>query len=134
VIVYTLREIRATLGLRTEFLMAKADLGVSIQERTYGYHAGEVETSWMLACAGQYVHQHRAKCEFPARLEDPGELRPEQAPAIVSWTSQDLSRHGIMGDATAATVEKGTRWMELQAQGYAEAVGRLCAEMREGGA
>jgi len=133
VVTYTLREIQATLGLRTELLAPKVDLGISDQERTYGYHAGEVETSWLLAVAGERVRQEKARREYPARIEDPGELRPEQAPAIVSWTTQDVSRSGIMGDATAATAEKGRRWIELQAQAYADAIGRLCDEMKGGG-
>jgi len=130
VVLYTLREIQSTLGLRAELLAPKVDLGISEQERMYGYHAGEVETSWMLAVVPDRVRQEKARCEYPARIEDPGELRPEQAPAIVSWTAQDLSRSGIMGDATAASAEKGRRWLDLQSRAYADAIGRLCSEMK----
>ena len=42
----------------------------------FGFHAGELETAWMLAVAGQHVDMALARCEFPARLDAPGQLRP----------------------------------------------------------
>jgi hypothetical protein len=54
-----------------------------------------------------------------ARLDDPGEVRPVAAPALVAWASRDVSLSGIMGDATAATAEKGERWLEHGATAYA---------------
>jgi len=125
VVTYTLREIRETLGMRAEFLRGAADRGLSQQEATYGFHAGEYETSLMLA-VGSPVRMERAACEFPARIDDRGELRPEAAPATFSWASQDVSRTGVMGDATAATVEKGRAWLELGAEKYAENIAELC--------
>jgi creatinine amidohydrolase len=130
VVVYTLREIQGSLGLRTDLLQPKHGLDISPQEQTYGFHAGEVETSWMMAAAGRYVRLEKARCEFPARIEDPGGLRPEQAPATFAWASQDLSKSGIMGDATAASAEKGERWLEIGAQKYADAITRLCLEIK----
>jgi len=44
----------------------------------------------------------------------------------VAWASKDVSKSGIMGDAPAATVEKGERWLELGASGYAEAIAEIC--------
>lgn len=130
VIMYTLREIEETYGIRTEFLRGNRELGLSQQEATYGFHAGELETSWMLAAAGSLVRMEHAACEYPARLDDPGSLRPEAAPATYSWASQDVSKTGIMGDATAATLEKGTRWIEWCAGKYAEQIAELCREGR----
>jgi creatinine amidohydrolase len=126
VLAYTLREIRETLGIRADFLRGNVDRGLSPQEATYGFHAGEVETSWMLAAAGRLVRLEKARCEYPARLDDPGELRPEAAPATFSWATQDVSATGIMGDAPAATEDKGRRWLELGAEKLGEQIAELC--------
>lgn len=122
----TLREIRRETGLRAGFLRTEEDLGISAQEAAFGMHAGEVETSWMLAAAPSLVDLSAAVCEYPARLEDPGELRPELAPATFGWITRDLSVSGVLGDATAATRAKGERWMELRARALAKAIAGLC--------
>jgi len=126
VIAYTLREIRETCGVRADLLVANRDLGLSRQEAAYGFHAGELETSLMLAAAGGLVRMGNARCEYPAHIDDPGELRPEAAPATFSWATQDVSRTGIMGDARAATAEKGMRWLESGAAKYAGQIADLC--------
>jgi creatinine amidohydrolase len=122
VIATTVREIRARYGLRAGVLPTKLELGLSAQEAAYGIHAGEVETSWLLAAAGSLVHLDRAVCEYPAQLHDPGELRPVAAPATAAWATRDLSASGIMGNAPAATAEKGRRWLEQGATHLAEAI------------
>jgi creatinine amidohydrolase len=125
VVTTTLREIRSSLGLRATLLNPAAELDISKQEAKYGMHAGEVETSWMMAVAGHLVRPGEAGCEYPARLEDPGELRPERSAATYAWATRDISKSGIIGDATAATREKGDRWLELIANGYAKAIAEL---------
>jgi creatinine amidohydrolase len=126
VIVTVLREIRRDPGLRAGLLRTDEELGISAQEAAYGMHAGEVETSWMLAAAPALVDLSAAVCEYPSRLEDPGEVRPELAPATFGWTTRDLSASGVMGDASAATRAKGERWMALRAESLARAILRLC--------
>ncbi len=69
-------------------------------------------------------------CEYCAKLGDTRELRPERAAATFAWAAQDLARTGIMGDATAATVEKGERWIDHLATGLAESIAVLCTEGR----
>ena len=93
-------------------------------------HAGEVETSWIMAAAGALVRPGEALCEYPARLEDPGDLRPERAPASFAGASTDISASGIIGDATVATAEKGARWLEQGADAYAAAIAGLCRSGR----
>ena len=114
VLVYTLREIQTTLGLRAGLLGWPYKPEQTPQEAAFGFHAGEAETSLMLAVADELVDMTKAVCEYPAHLTDPGELRPESAPAIYSWATQDVSNSGVMGDATAGTTEKGRRWLEAQ--------------------
>ena len=127
VLVYVLREIEETHGLRAVLLKPAVTLvpALSAQEATYGFHAGELETSWLLAVAPQLVDMTKAVCEYPARLDDPGELRPEAAPATFAWASQDVSQSGVMGDATAATAAKGAAWIAQLAAGYAGCITEL---------
>jgi creatinine amidohydrolase len=131
VLVPTLREVRALHGLRAGILQSKPVPGLSEQEATFGIHAGEVETSWIMAAALQHTDPARAVREYPAMLGEPGEVRPVAAPALVAWASRDVSKSGVMGDATAATAEKGRRWLELGAAGYAEAIAEVCRAGRQ---
>jgi creatinine amidohydrolase len=126
VLVPALREIRSAYGLRAGILQSRPVPGLSAQEAAFGIHAGEVETSWMMAAAGRLTDPSKTVCEYPARLGDPGQVRPVAAPALVAWASRDISKSGVMGDATAATAEKGERWLELGASGYADAIAEVC--------
>ena len=54
-------------------------------EETPGWHAGELETSQCLCHNPKIVRMDRAVCEYPARVDDPGALRPEAAPAVFAW-------------------------------------------------
>jgi creatinine amidohydrolase len=126
VLVPTLREIRSLCGIRAGVLQTKPVAGLSAQEAAFGIHAGEVETSWIMAAAGRLADPSKAVCEYPARIEDPGEVRPVAAPALVAWASKDVSKSGVMGDATAASAQKGEHWLEQGAAGYAKAIAEAC--------
>lgn len=116
---YTAREIEATLGMQAGFIRNGAKLeGLTPLEMAYGFHANTAETALLYATAPQFTRPEDAPCHYPARIEDPGELRPENAPATYSWASQDISPHGVMGDATVATAEKGREWLEVATAGY----------------
>jgi creatinine amidohydrolase len=134
VLVPTLREIRSMYGIRAGLLQSKPVSDISAQEAAFGIHAGEVETSWIMAAAGHLVDPSKEVCEFPAKLGDPGEVRPVAAPALVAWASKDVSASGVMGDATAATAEKGAKWLERGAEGYAAAIAEVCRTGRSPGA
>jgi creatinine amidohydrolase len=129
VIHYTLREITHRLGLRTGMIRHDYRPDISELEATYGFHANTVETALLYATAPQYTRPAAAPCHYPARLEDPGELRPEFAPATYAWASQDISPHGVMGDATAATLADGERWRDGMVDGLVRYVTSLAAEM-----
>jgi creatinine amidohydrolase len=131
VLVPTLREIRSLYGMRAGLLPSKPVHDISAQEATFGIHAGEVETSWIMAAAGRLADRSKAVCEFPAAIDDPGEVRPVAAPALVAWASRDISKSGVMGDATAASAEKGERWLDAGASAYAEAISEVCRIGRE---
>lgn len=131
VIVPTLREIRAEYGLRTGILHPGPVSGISAQEAAFGIHAGEVETSWVMAAAAHLTDPSKAVCEYPARIGDPRQVRPVAAPALVAWASRDISISGIMGDATAATAAKGELWLEQGASALAAAIAEVCRAARE---
>jgi len=119
VLATTVRELRETLDLDAQILRHGFKPDVSAQEAAWGFHADEWETSLMLACAPELVRMKQAVCEYPARLGDPGELRPGSAPATFAWMTRDISKSGVMGDATKATAAKGRRWLDAAATALA---------------
>jgi creatinine amidohydrolase len=128
---YTTREMEDELGMRVHPLSYSSGMEVDPQEAAFGFHAGQIETAIMLEIMDEgTIDMSRACCEFPARLEDPGKLRPECAPAIYSWISADVSKSGIMGDATAATPEWGKAWMDAEAKSLAAALVRISSELK----
>jgi creatinine amidohydrolase len=124
-LVATLREIQSSLEMNACMIAPAWKPPVDAQEAAYGFHAGRVETAWMLALAPHLVHMDRATTEYPARIDDPGTLRPERAPATFSWATADVSRSGVMGDARAATVEEGREWFDAGAHSLAAQIIKL---------
>ncbi len=129
VIRYTLREIQTEFGMRTFLLRSSWRPPLSIQEDTYGFHANEFETSCMLEVTDGMVDMSKAVCEYPSHISDPGELRPEDAPATFAWATHDLSRTGVIGDASAATPEKGREWVAKYAESLAREIEKLYSSL-----
>lgn len=78
-------------------------------EHRFGIHAGDIETSMMLALAPQQVDMAQAQ-NFASTSEE----RAQQYPVLgngrsakLSWAMQDYNAAGAVGNAAAATVEKG---------------------------
>ncbi|TXI73762.1 MAG: creatininase family protein [Limnohabitans sp.] len=95
----------------------------SDHEHRFGIHAGEIETSMMLALAPQQVDMAQAQ-NFASTSED----RARQYPVLgngrsakLSWAMQDYNAAGAVGNAAAATAEKG--------QAVVEAAGRTLAAL-----
>lgn len=86
--------------------------GVSEREKTYGIHAGEYETSLLLARVPDLCHMQRADTVWIDEGLPHPDLQPENAPATFAWVTKDLSASGTMGDATAATPQKGEEWVQ----------------------
>jgi len=81
----------------------------SAHEQRFGIHAGDVETSMMLALAPQQVDMAQA-----AYFSSTSELRASNYPILgngssakLGWAIQDYNPHGAVGNAAAATVDKG---------------------------
>lgn len=116
VLSHTVRELQAEHpGLRVGRLESGYRSELEPQEAAFGFHAGHWETALMLALAPELVDMTRAVSEFPAKLDDAGELRPERGAITRAWTTSELSASGVMGDATKATREQGRQWLEESA-------------------
>ena len=96
--------------------------GLDPQERSYGFHAGEVETSFLLAAMPKLVDSSAYTSNYIADIHKPELLRPENAPAIFAWLTRDIAPSGVLGDPRADSAEKGCRWIE-------EAATRLAAAL-----
>ena len=88
-------------------------------------HGGDIETSAMLALRPDLVTMGKAG-DFATTQH----VWARQTPAIglagqavrPGWLAQDLSASGAMGNATAASAEKGTALLDSAAAGLAEAL------------
>lgn len=81
-------------------------------EIQWGLHAGEWETSLMLACAPDCVNMETAPCEYPVEKSASGRLRPERSPVVYAWMTSDISKSGVIGDATRASAANGKLWLK----------------------
>ena len=122
------RDLRAEFGLRTFTLFGAVGAGfegVSAQERTYGFHAAEIETAFLLygtpelVCTDQYTSNYIARVAT-SELDEPELLKPEGSSANFAWLTRDIAPSGVMGDPTAATAENGEKWVKASAKKIAE--------------
>ncbi|APZ42957.1 creatininase family protein [Acidihalobacter ferrooxydans] len=87
------------------------------RERAEGMHAGDAETSVMLALLGDRVLTAQAVAEYPPARGT--RLTPEGA-LPYAWLTADLTRSGVIGDPTTASLDKGRRWLDLLGARWAE--------------
>jgi creatinine amidohydrolase len=79
------------------------------QEHRFGIHAGDIETSMMLALRPEFVAMERA-LDFRSTSQDRGAHYPilgNGSSAKLGWLMQDYHPAGAAGNAAAATAEKG---------------------------
>jgi len=99
----------------------------SAQEQRFGIHAGEVETSMMLALAPTLVDMDQAQ-NFASTSQERAARYPilgNGRSAKLGWQMQDYNPAGAVGNAAAASAEKGQAL--LQAAGHALA--QMLAEL-----
>jgi creatinine amidohydrolase len=117
------RDLRAEFGLRTFSLFGSPGAkfeGVSEQERTYGFHAGEIETAYLLHATPELVHKDQYSSNYIARVENPEPLKPEGSSANFAWLTRDIAPSGVLGDPSRATAEHGEQWSNDAAARIAE--------------
>lgn len=91
------------------------------QEKEYGIHAGDAETSIMLSLLPQQVQMENAVKEYPQGLPE-NSLLDMEGKLPFAWLTRELSKSGVMGDATVATKEKGDRILESVANGWVQVI------------
>lgn len=86
-------------------------------------HGGTSETSVMLALRPELVDMARAE-DFASTQSDMKarhrRLSYHGSDATLSWMSEDLNPKGTVGDATAASTDKGERDMASMVEGFCE--------------
>ncbi|BBE73208.1 creatininase family protein [Oharaeibacter diazotrophicus] len=89
-------------------------------EFVYGIHGGDVETSLMLHLRPDLVRMDLAE-DFRSTqhvlIEEMAQLRVH-GPVQFGWKAQDLNPHGVVGNAAAASAEKGRLSLDHAARGF----------------
>lgn len=101
----------------------------SAQEQRFGIHAGDIETSMMLALRPDLVDMRLAQ-NFRSASQDRSEqlaVLGNGRSAKMGWQMQDYHPAGAVGNAAAATAEKGRALIDAAAQSLAD----LLAEISE---
>lgn len=99
----------------------------SAEEHRFGIHAGEIETSMMLALRPQQVRMERAGY-FRSTSQDRAErfaTLGNGKSAKLGWMMQDYNPEGAVGNAAAATADKGHALLDAAGR----ALARLLAEI-----
>jgi creatinine amidohydrolase len=94
-------------------------------EQRHGIHAGDIETSLMLAGRGDTVRMDRAANAVAATVGMADDFKWLSAfrPVGFGWMTQDLHGSGALGDATLATAAKGEAALRHGARGFVELLG-----------
>ena len=97
------------------------------EETIYGIHGGEVETSVMLHLRPDLVRMDRAADFRSTQQEYVERFRRLRAhgPVQFGWQAGDLNPAGVVGNAAAASTEKGAAIVEHQVRAFVE----LCADV-----
>jgi len=83
------------------------------EEYAWGIHAGEVETSWVMAIVPELVHLDRAADlgEYP-RMPEGVQHLAIRGPVGFSWLTAELNPSGVLGDPRGATAVQGEAYIE----------------------
>src|SRR6202795_3329278 len=120
------RDLRTRLGMLAVTVgwhrFGYPDGTFSAEEKKHGIHAGDIETSLMLAAKPDTVRMERAPNATPATIAMAREFKWLGAyrPAGFAWMTQDLNTTGAIGDATLASAAKGEAALKHGAQAFVE--------------
>jgi len=92
------------------------------EEERHGIHGGAIETAIMLAAHPDLVRIEQI-ANFQSRtvaMERDYRWLNAQRPAPFAWQAQDLHPGGAIGDATAATADKGRQLLDHGARAFCE--------------
>jgi creatinine amidohydrolase len=90
------------------------------EEHKHGIHAGDIETSLMLAAHPHAVRKDKIANAVPATVAWAEEFHWLNAyrPAGFGWMTQDLHPSGAVGDARSASAEKGEAALDHAADAF----------------
>ena len=94
----------------------------SAEEHRFGIHAGDIETSMMLALKPEQVDMKQAQ-NFHSTSKDRAEkfnILGDGRSAKLAWQMQDYNLHGAAGNAAAATADKGRAVLGAAGRSLAE--------------
>jgi creatinine amidohydrolase len=128
------RDIREETGLMVfplfPYRVGLPDGSVSSpEEAELGIHAGEIETSMVLALAPEAVRTDRFE-PGSSRVRDLyGSLRylSLEGALPTAWLTKDLAPNGVIGDPTAASAERGELALAHLARELAGVFAEICA-------
>jgi len=101
----------------------------SAQEHRFGIHGGEIETSMMLHLAPDAVHMEHAR-HWRSTSQDRAErhaILGNGKSAKMGWAMEDYQPAGAVGNAAAATAERGSAVVQAAAQALAQLLAELHA-------
>lgn len=131
VLEYLARDVRLETGLMvfpvSTFLLGLEFEPISSEEGRWGTHAGDWETSLMLALAPELVRMDRVPGDpaYPRYGDDdPSHLSPF-GPVPFAWTTEELSLSGAIGDPRRADAERGREIAERTAARLAEVLAEI---------
>jgi hypothetical protein len=99
----------------------------SAEEHRFGIHGGDVETSMMLALAPQRVRMAQAEY-FRSTSQDRAERFPilgNGKSAKLGWQMQDYNANGAVGNAAAATADKGRALRDAASRALAQLLSEI---------
>ncbi len=114
------------------------DGAFSAEEKKHGIHAGDIETSLMLAAKPDTVQMDKAARATPETIAMAQEFKWLGAyrPAGFGWMTQDLNPIGAVGDARLAKGDKGEAALMAGAKAFVELLREIdsfdLSRLREG--
>ena len=99
----------------------------SAHEHRFGIHAGDIETSMMLALRPDQVDMAQAQ-DFHSTSQDRSvqfSILGDGRSAKLGWQMQDYNPHGAVGNALAATAEKGRALLSAMGRSLAQLLGEI---------
>jgi len=96
-------------------------------EHRFGIHAGEIETAMMLALNPQRVDMSKAQ-NFHSTSQDRAQqfaILGNGKSAKLGWQMQDYNPHGAVGNAAAASADKGRAVLDAAGRALARMLGEI---------
>lgn len=118
------RELRERLGMFAAMTswhrLGYPDGLFGADEKLHGIHGGEIETSLMRAFAPDKVRMEKLDDFVPVTksMEKDFKVLRAAVPAGFAWMTQDLQETGAIGNAKAATKEKGEQAADFGARAF----------------